>query len=59
VSFEEDIFQLYECAWFHCKRHGGSNVGGLLCVGFYYCVETEIFDVILCSLKVTGINEGT
>ena len=56
---EEDIFPLYDCACFHCKRHGGRNIGGLLCVVFYICVSTEIFDVILCSLKVTGIKEGT
>ena len=58
VRFEQDVFPLYDCAWFHCKRNEGSNVDRLLCVVFYVCVATEIFDVMLCSLKVTGIKEG-
>ena len=50
MRFEEDIFNYMTAPRSIVSVMGGSNVGGLLCVVFFYvCMATEIFDVILCS----------
>jgi len=54
VRFEEDIFPLYDYAWFHCKRHEGRIVGGLLCVVCFFFYFRGNWNIRRHSVFVEG-----